>query len=147
MPQVLIVDDEFMTAMAFAEFLSDKGYTIIGPYAHADDALEALETAEPDAAFLDINLGGGETSEKIASHLKARSTPFAFLTGYSECPPVMADFEDARYLAKPLPQAEALAELKKMIEPKKLKPSLSERHGQVSMESITSPISCEASIA
>ncbi len=87
MPQVLIVDDEFMTAMAFADFLSDEGYRITGPYANADDRLKALKTGEPDAAFLDINLGDGETSEKIATHLKANSTPFAFLTGYSECPP------------------------------------------------------------
>ncbi len=87
MPQVLIVDDEFMTAMAFADFLSDEGYRITGPYANADDTLKALKTAEPDAAFLDINLGDGETSEKIATHLKTNSTPVRISYRIQRMPP------------------------------------------------------------
>ena len=115
MAKILIVDDEFLTAMAFAEFLSENGYSIVGPFANEQDALDALANETPDAAFLDINLGPGQTSEKIATQLTNSSTPFAFLTGYSECPPIMAEFTDATYLAKPVSEKQAIMELENMI--------------------------------
>ena len=113
--KILIVDDEFITAWAFADLLADQGYSIVGPFANQEDALASLTTTALDAAFIDINLGRGETSERLARQLKEQATPFAFITGYSECPPVMADFDDATYLAKPISKDKALAELRRMI--------------------------------
>ena len=108
--RIMIVDDEFLTAMALGEYLADIGFEIVGPFSSSKEAMEFCDTAKTDAAFLDINLGDGETSEQIARELESLGIPFAFLTGYSEIPWRLAAFEGATFIAKPVPLGKALSE-------------------------------------
>ena len=115
-PRIMIVDDEFLNAMALGDFLQENGFEIVGPFTTTQAALQADEIARTDAAFLDINLGEGETSEQIAQELSRRGIPYVFLTGYSEIPPEMQAFENAAFIGKPVTFERALNEAREMSE-------------------------------
>ena len=112
----MIVDDEFLSAMARGDFLQENGFEIVGPFTTEQDALQADKIARTDAAFLDINLGEGETSEEIAQELSRRRIPYVFLTGYSEVPPELRAFEQATFISKPVTFERALQEAREMTE-------------------------------
>ncbi len=82
--RILIVEDEFLIAFDLSLALQEQGHDVVGPAAMLVDALAAVEREALDAALLDINLSGGETSFPVADALMARGVPFAFLTGYEE---------------------------------------------------------------
>ena len=100
--------------MALGEYLVDIGFEIVGPFSSPKETMEFYDTAKTDAAFLDINLGDGETSEQIARELESLGIPFAFLTGYSEIPWRLAAFEGATSIAKPVPLGKALSEANRL---------------------------------
>lgn len=53
--RVMIVEDEYWTAMDLAVELQDRGATVTGPFSSVSQAVEVLRSAErPDVAILDI---------------------------------------------------------------------------------------------
>ena len=62
---------------------TSSGSSCSGPVADTAASTRLIESEHPDAAILDVHLGGDETSLVIARELVKRSIPFAFLTGYS----------------------------------------------------------------
>lgn len=97
--RVLIVEDEFMIAMAVEAVVTDAGGVVVDMAATLEQALEAAASADLDAALLDINLNGA-TSFAVAKTLSQRGIPYAFVTGYGRqiLPP---DFASAPVLVKP----------------------------------------------
>ncbi|MFP4519757.1 MAG: response regulator [Oceanicaulis sp.] len=80
---VLVVEDEIIVGMDLAVSLEDAGFSVLGPFASCEAALDALNGADVRAGVLDINLGDGATSEPIAEHLRQAGVPFVFLSGYT----------------------------------------------------------------
>jgi DNA-binding response OmpR family regulator len=80
--RVLIVEDEWLIAVALEGMVSDLGHEVIGPANDVARALELVSSRTVDAALLDVALGT-ETSFPIAEMLEAHKLPFAFLTGYT----------------------------------------------------------------
>lgn len=81
-PRILVVEDEIFIALDIAETLEELGFEVIGPVSTPAAALGLSERSRPDAALLDVNLGGGLTTEPIAARLRDLGIPFAFLTAY-----------------------------------------------------------------
>ena len=81
--RVLVVEDEYMIAQDLARELEDVGAEVLGPVPSVADALALLvaEAVPPDAAILDVNLGG-EMVFPVAEALRERGVPFVFVTGY-----------------------------------------------------------------
>ena len=79
----LIVEDDSLIAMLVQDAVEKMGLTAIGPAARVAQALQLLSQAAPEAALLDVNLGG-ETVYAVADELTLRNIPFVFLTGYDE---------------------------------------------------------------
>jgi DNA-binding response OmpR family regulator len=79
--RILVVEDEALVAMLVEDALMDAGFTVLGPARTVSQALEMLKADPPDAAVLDLNLGG-ETSISVADALEARGIPFLVATGY-----------------------------------------------------------------
>jgi CheY-like chemotaxis protein len=83
--RVLVVEDEALIAMMFADDLSEAGAEVVGPVATVEDALRLVDSLMADggldAAVLDVNLGG-ESVEPVADRLATRGVPFVFATGY-----------------------------------------------------------------
>lgn len=79
--RVLLVEDEMFIAMMAEDMLLELGHTVetamrLGP------ALAMARDLHADFALLDINING-ETSFAVATVLRERGIPFAFVTGYA----------------------------------------------------------------
>ena len=98
----LVVDDEFLIALDIQQTLEAAGAiaTCIG---EADAALAALEGGgQFDVAVLDLKLGGyTRDSTGIAALLRARGTPFVFLTGMRADNELAKNFPEAPLVEKP----------------------------------------------
>lgn len=96
---ILLVEDEYMLARDFCEWLQDAGATVAGPTGDADEAAEIVSRERLDAAVVDINLGSGPAFD-LAARLEAQGVPFLFATGYHEGA-IPAAHKNAPLLEKP----------------------------------------------
>ncbi len=99
-PRILLVEDEGLVALTIEDLLEDLGCEVACSARSVAQALGWLGSGgEPDAAVLDVNLGG-EFVFPVAEALAARGVPFAFTTGYGQSPD--ARFRSAPLLGKPI---------------------------------------------
>src|SRR5262249_7282228 len=98
--RIMIVEDEALVAMIVSDALVDLGYSVVGPFSRAADAVAAIRNEEVDAAILDINLGG-ERGYPLAQQLTDHRVRFMFITG---CGTESIDgrFADVPVLQKPI---------------------------------------------
>jgi DNA-binding response OmpR family regulator len=79
--RVLVVEDEYLTAVDLCDELERAGAVVVGPYTRLEDALALLATMAPlDAAVLDVNLDG-QPVFPLADALRRRTVPLIFTTG------------------------------------------------------------------
>lgn len=81
--RVLVVEDEFILAVALEDILIDEGCVVVGPFARVSDALAAATNEQVDLAVLDVNVAG-EKVFPVAEVLDDREVPFILLTGYGD---------------------------------------------------------------
>lgn len=105
--RILIIEDEALVAMLVEDALMDAGCAVIGPASDVEGALRLLAESTPDAAVLDLNLGG-ETSAPVADALAGRGVPFVVATGYGAAG-LPARHRGVPVLAKPYDPAELVA--------------------------------------
>ena len=98
--RILLVEDQLLIAMDLERILGGLGAGGIDTAASVTEALRRLETASPDLAILDVNLGD-ETSALIADELVRRGIPFAFATGYGDRSLIPERFAAAPVIRKP----------------------------------------------
>jgi DNA-binding response OmpR family regulator len=112
--RVLVVEDEALIALDIARELTDAGLQVVGPAISVAQALRLIRDQGCDVAVLDVNLGYNETSEPVAHELRARSTPFIVVSGYSteQHPPGL---HGAPVLSKPARPADLIATLRKCL--------------------------------
>jgi CheY-like chemotaxis protein len=77
----MLVEDEALVAMELEDLLAELGCAVVCRAATVAQAMEHAKSAEIDAAFLDVNIGGSEVYP-VADKLADRKVPFIFLTGY-----------------------------------------------------------------
>lgn len=114
--EVLILDDEVIVAMDLADILEDNDFVARGPYHSSEDALSGISERLPTAALLDVNLGDGRTSGKVAERLRAENVPFAFITGYAQLSDQLdAQWRDAPQLGKPFSEKDVVSILSQLL--------------------------------
>jgi CheY-like chemotaxis protein len=79
--RVLVVEDEMMIALLLQDMLLRCGYTVAGPVARLEKAVDMAQHEAVDLAILDVNLDGRDVYP-VAAALSARGIPFVFATGY-----------------------------------------------------------------
>jgi two-component sensor histidine kinase/DNA-binding response OmpR family regulator len=79
--RIMIVEDEALVAMILEDQLEELGLSIVATCANVADAMKAIDKNTPDAAILDVNLGG-QLVYPVADRLIDRGIPFVFVTGY-----------------------------------------------------------------
>lgn len=81
--RVLVVEDDYLMAQDIWHELDGLGLEVIGPVPSVEGALALLASGAtlPDAAILDVNLGGAMVFP-VAEVLRDRGVPFVFATGY-----------------------------------------------------------------
>jgi len=98
--RVLIVEDEPLIAMMLEDFLDALDREVAGSADSVASALARLGEGGVDAAILDVNLQGGETSWPVADALAERGIPFVLATGGSN-DTIAEAHRDRPVLAKP----------------------------------------------
>jgi DNA-binding response OmpR family regulator len=97
--RILVVEDVPMIALQVSDQLHAAGHVAIGPAATIDRALQLIKSEQPEAALLDIWLGG-DTSAAVASALMEAEIPFIVLSGHPpDVQPLI--FRKGRWLMKP----------------------------------------------
>jgi CheY-like chemotaxis protein len=99
--RVLIVEDAFLLAMELQDLLERTGCIALGPVNTISRALAILESEQPDAALLDLNLDGIR-STSVASALAARHVPFVVVTAYGEISANETNMASGRRVDKPI---------------------------------------------
>jgi len=116
--RVLIVEDEAMIAGLIQSILSAAGWSVVGPVATLERALETIDRERLDAALLDVRINGRDVYA-VANVLMQRGIPFIFVSGFTrkQMPP---GYRDCAYIAKPFTPDAILALLKEVVERKSL---------------------------
>ncbi len=98
--RVLIVEDNPLIGLDIAALIRDAGCQVVGPFASASSAVQAVGEGGLDAAILGVDLNG-EKAFSVAEALQLAGVPFVWLTGYS--PGVVPEqFRDRPILSKPV---------------------------------------------
>ncbi|WP_448189490.1 response regulator [Azospirillum sp. sgz301742] len=66
---VLIVEDEALIALSWAQVVESLGHTVLGICASLPDARELTRHAAPDVALIDLRLGYGRCGAKVDAYL------------------------------------------------------------------------------
>jgi DNA-binding response OmpR family regulator len=98
--RVLVLEDDYYLATDLQVALEAAGAHVIGPFADAVDASQALAADQPDCALVDLNLGRGISFE-LPHQLAQRSVPFAFVTGYDR-DAIPEEFTETIRVEKPI---------------------------------------------
>jgi DNA-binding NtrC family response regulator len=79
--RILVLEDDYYLATDLQNALEAAVASVVGPFADAAGAVEALAAEPPDCALVDLNLGQGMCFD-VPHELARRVIPFAFVTGY-----------------------------------------------------------------
>lgn len=77
---ILVLEDEALIALDLEAILTDAGWRVMGPAGTLGRARALLAEGRPDAACLDLNLGG-ETSHDLARDLISQGVRVIFVSG------------------------------------------------------------------
>ncbi|MFZ5783393.1 MAG: response regulator [Pseudomonadota bacterium] len=113
--RILVVEDEPLFAGMLADLLDGEGFEVIGPARTAERARTLAESAEIDAAILDIQLIGG-LSLPAAYALEKRGIPFLFLTSRRQRD-LPADLQGQPLIEKPFDVPVFIETLHAMLTP------------------------------
>ncbi len=112
--RILVVEDEVFVAFEMNDILTDLGFEVVGPALKLEDAEELARTADVHAAFLDVNLGDGKTSEPVAQILRERGVPFVFISAYTKDQITFCTSDD-RVLEKPVTSGKIVETLRAVV--------------------------------
>jgi DNA-binding response OmpR family regulator len=111
--RILLVEDQPLIALHMAELLVLEGFEVMGPAHAVAPALDLIAQGPPDAALLDLDLGG-VTCLPVAEALAAQDVPFAFLSGHG-VEHLPAAMHDRPLIAKPAMPEPLLAALRALL--------------------------------
>ncbi len=116
--KVLIVEDETLIAEDIAAYLRNIDFEVVGIAYNSEKALDMLATRTPDAALLDINIGGNLDGIQLAEIINQKyKIPFVYLTSYSD----KSTIERAKvtmpfgYILKPFDENDLLTSLEMAV--------------------------------
>jgi CheY-like chemotaxis protein len=95
--QILVVEDETLVSFLLEDMLTELGCAAVWHACGVKEALALLSERRPDAAVLDVNVGG-EKVYPVAEQMETGKIPFLFATGYGR------DGIPAQWRARPVIQ-------------------------------------------
>jgi DNA-binding NtrC family response regulator len=102
--KALYVEDEALIAMDGEEILRGMGIGDVCVAYSIGDAMKAKANTRFELALLDVNLGDGESSIKLAEELIAAGTVVVFASGYNPSEGIVGDL-DAPLVVKPFDES------------------------------------------
>jgi DNA-binding NtrC family response regulator len=105
MAQLLIVEDDRITALALQRAVTRMGHTVVARASSAAEAMAAVQAYRPDVVILDIGLAGPQDGLQVGVDIQTFwSTPVIYLSGSDPAQLGIPDFPEALwgYLPKPI---------------------------------------------
>jgi DNA-binding response OmpR family regulator len=99
--RILIVEDDALTATAFAAALNDAGYDVVGITDRGAAAPERAERAHADLALIDITLRDGRTGLAAARALHDEHVETVLVSGDANLRAKAEAVQALGYIAKP----------------------------------------------
>ncbi len=103
--RVLIVEDEFFSAMCLQRELAAAGYEVVKICSRGEDAVEVAREQLPDVILMDIGLAGYLNGIEAAGRIREFSdTGIIFMSGYPDSDTMAhaMNLSPIGYLEKPL---------------------------------------------
>ncbi len=116
-PLVLIVEDEALIALAYAEMLGGAGFrTVLAPT--SAQALAALEAELPAVAIVDLALRDGDDGRPVAEALASHAVPVVIASAYTLrlSPEFLNRVQPAAVLSKPFAPGRLSTEVRRAAE-------------------------------
>lgn len=112
--KLLIVEDEPLLAMQLSHSLKDYGWDVLGVAGSIEDANRILsDKSRPDAAILDVDLGGSPVFP-LARSLRRSGIPFIFCTGYEDLD-YSSEFSSCTAVRKPATALQLVRALRDVV--------------------------------
>jgi len=111
--RILVVEDEMLIVLMIEGILEDLGCRSVISAATVRKAVSLIESECFDAAMLDMNLGG-EDSSRVAEALSEKGVPFIYSTG-NDRRDMAADSRDHAVLYKPYQESDLITALTKLL--------------------------------
>lgn len=112
--RVFVVEDETLVLINLEDILADLGWTIAAQAMWLSDAERLAASVDlPDAAILDVNIGG-MTVFPAARILADRGVPILFATGYGMSG-LPEEWQDRPVIVKPYTQQDVAAALDQLV--------------------------------
>lgn len=113
---VLIVEDDALIRLAFADELLDQGFEVF----EAGDADEAIAVIEKNPhiqlIFTDIDMPGSMDGRKLARFVRDRWPPIKIIVTSGRFSPASGDLpQDVKFFAKPYGYAEVISEMQRLF--------------------------------
>jgi DNA-binding NtrC family response regulator len=113
--RVLVVEDEPLVAESLSDLLAEAEGVPVGPASLVREAQHLIKDGAPlDAALLYLNLKDGSVTPVLEA-LTARGVPTVVYTGDAVPEDIRQRHPDLIALAKPVPPARLIGELRKVI--------------------------------
>ena len=106
---ILIVEDELVSAHALSDVLSDLGYRVLQIVDSSDQAIASIHRQRPDIILMDIKLRGSDSGIAAVTEIQKIATiPVIYLTAFSDPETLEQAIATSPYgyLTKPLRYAE-----------------------------------------
>jgi PAS domain S-box-containing protein len=124
---LLIVEDEPLLAMQLSQSLKEFGWTVLGVAGSIEDANRILANkARPDAAILDVDLGGSPVFP-LARALRRSGVPFIFCTGYEDLE-YSSEFSSCTAVRKPATVLQIVRALRDVVRTNSAQAMMSTAH-------------------
>ena len=113
----MIVEDEIIEAIFLGKILELWGYEVCETATSGEDAIQEVETRNPDLVLMDIYIHGNISGIEAAGAIRSRAgIPIIFMSGYSDEETRQKAYtaQPAGYFVKPLDYhklKEALADI------------------------------------
>ena len=100
LPDLLIVDDEALVLFDMVMTAEELGYTVSGDCTSVPQALRFLDKQTPDAALLDIDVGGTMVWP-VARKLAERGSAIVFVSANRAHRELSGEFAQCHFIDKP----------------------------------------------
>jgi len=104
-PRILLVEDEYIIAMAERELLHGQGYQVIATVDTGEEAIRAAHRERPDLVLMDISLKGEMNGIDAARAIRQQlDIPIIFVTAYTakDLAERIEEVDSYRFVFKPI---------------------------------------------
>lgn len=115
MQRIMVVDDEALVLFDLVMTVEDLGYEVFCDSISVPEALECLGDDCPDAALLDIDVGG-TLVWPLARVLKERGCPIAFVSANGAHEELKGEFASAGFIDKPASSGQIARTLDRLLD-------------------------------